>query len=183
MFRMHADKNIIYLYLNYFKILTKIYGNIVERYNSVTETWILSSPFGHKSQYHRLVLPLHKNNPIGLLCKSIGWFLYNGNTANNSCYLFQILILTWLKTFFTIFPKLNLARLISQKQLKNCQTIATNTFVITRIIIKLIFIPPQFTENNNFNIKDYNQSRYFSRQCLLNILILNIYVQNQQPSF
>ena len=37
---------------------------------------------------------------------------------------FEILILTWLKAFFSNFPKLNLARLISQKQLKNYQAIA-----------------------------------------------------------
>ena len=49
---------------------------------------------------------------------SIQWC---GNTANSRRHLFQILILTWLKTFFTTFSKFNLARLISQKQLKNFQ--------------------------------------------------------------
>ena len=69
----------------------------------------------------RLVLPLHKNHPIYLQTKSTGWFLYNGNTANSRLHLFQILILTWLKIFFITFPKFNLTRLISQKQLKNYQ--------------------------------------------------------------
>ena len=52
----------------------------------------------------RPVLPLHKNYPIDLQSQSIGWFLYNGNTANFRHHLFQILILTWLKTFSTTFP-------------------------------------------------------------------------------
>ena len=75
----------------------------------------------HPFYQFKLVLPLHKNHPIDLQRKSTGWFLYNGNTANSRRHLFQILILTWLKTFFTTFPKFNLARLILLKQLKKYQ--------------------------------------------------------------
>ena len=75
----------------------------------------------HPLYQFRLVLPLHKNHPIDLQSKSTGRFLYTGNSANSRRHLFQILILTWLKTFFTTFPKFNLVRLISQKQLKNYQ--------------------------------------------------------------
>ena len=75
----------------------------------------------HPLYQFRLVLPLHKNHPIDSQCKSTGWFLSNGNTANSRHHLFQILILTWLNTFFTTFPKFNLARFISQKKLKNYQ--------------------------------------------------------------
>ena len=73
----------------------------------------------HPLYQFRLVLPLHKNHPIDLQNKSAGWFLHNSNTTNSRRHLFQIFILTWLKTFFTSFPKFNLARLILQKQLKN----------------------------------------------------------------
>ena len=33
--------------------------------------------------YFSLVLPLYRNRPIDLLCKSVDWFLYNGNTGLN----------------------------------------------------------------------------------------------------
>ena len=33
--------------------------------------------------YFSLVLSLHRNRPIGLLCKSVDWFLYNGNAGLN----------------------------------------------------------------------------------------------------
>ena len=69
----------------------------------------------HSLYQFRLVLPLHKNHHTDLQSKSTKWFLYKGNTANPRHQLFQILILTWLKTFFTTFPKFNLARLNSQK--------------------------------------------------------------------
>ena len=107
----------------------------------------------HSLYQFRLVLPLHKKHPIDLQSKSTGWFLYNGNTANSRHHLFKILILTWLKTFFTTFLKFNLAKLISQKQLKNWQTITIKNFTITRIITKLTFIPPQFTERQYFQHK------------------------------
>ena len=68
-----------------------------------------------------LVLSVHKNHSIDLQSKSLQWFLHNGNTANSRRHLFQILILNWLKTFLTTFPNFNLARLISQKPLKNYQ--------------------------------------------------------------
>ena len=61
------------------------------------------------------------------------------NSANPRHHIFQKLILTSLKTFYTTFPKFNLARLISPKQLKNSQTIGTNTFMITRIITNIKF--------------------------------------------
>ena len=44
------------------------------------------------------------------------------------------------------YPKFNIDGLISQEQLKNYQTIATDAFMITRIITKLNFVPLQFTE-------------------------------------
>ena len=75
----------------------------------------------HPLYQFKLMLPLHKKQPIDLQSKSTEWFLYNGNTANSRPHLFQILILTWLKTFLTTFPKFSLVRLISQKQLKNYQ--------------------------------------------------------------
>ena len=31
----------------------------------------------------KLVLPLYRNSPLDLLCKSVDWFLYNGNTDLN----------------------------------------------------------------------------------------------------
>ena len=31
----------------------------------------------------KLVLPFYRNRPIDLLCKSVDWFLYNGNTDLN----------------------------------------------------------------------------------------------------
>ena len=73
----------------------------------------------HPLYQFMLVLQLLKDHPIHSQSKSTGWFLHNGNTANTRHQLFQILILTWLKTSFTHFPKFNLARPISQKQLKN----------------------------------------------------------------
>ena len=33
--------------------------------------------------YFSLVLPLYRNRTIDLLCKSVDWFLYNGNTGLN----------------------------------------------------------------------------------------------------
>ena len=76
----------------------------------------------HPLYQFNLVLPVHKNHPIiDFQIKSTGCFLCNGNTANSRRHLFQILILTWLKTFFTTFPKFNLARLILRKQRKNYQ--------------------------------------------------------------
>ena len=33
--------------------------------------------------YFSLVLPLYRNRPIDLLCKSVNWFLYNDNTSLN----------------------------------------------------------------------------------------------------
>ena len=33
--------------------------------------------------YFSLVLPLYRNRPIDLLCKSVDWILYNGNTGLN----------------------------------------------------------------------------------------------------
>ena len=33
--------------------------------------------------YFSLVLPLYRNHPIDLLCKSVDWFLYNSNTGLN----------------------------------------------------------------------------------------------------
>ena len=33
--------------------------------------------------YFNTVLPLDRNHPIYLLCKSVGWFLYNSNTGLN----------------------------------------------------------------------------------------------------
>ena len=99
----------------------------------------------HPLHQFRLVLPLHKNHPIELQSKSIGWFLT------------MVTLLIPGSTFFNInfkliedilhhFLKFNIARLISQKQLKNYQTTATNTFMMTRITAKLNFIPTQFTE-------------------------------------
>ena len=43
--------------------------------------------------------------------------------------------------------------------------------MITRILTKLNFIFPQFTETNSFNLTGYNRSRYFSKHCLQNFLI------------
>ena len=92
----------------------------------------------HPLYRFRLVLPLHKNHPIDLQSKSIEWFLYNGNTANSRHHLFQILTLTWLKAFFTTFTEINLARLISQKLLKNYQSLDDESSY--HISIPLLFI-------------------------------------------
>ena len=97
----------------------------------------------HPLYQFRLVLPLHKNHAIDLQSKSTGWFLYNDNTANSRRHLFQILILTWLKTFFTTFPIFNLARLISQKQLKKYQILDDESSYHISIPLSSILIFPK----------------------------------------
>ena len=59
----------------------------------------------HLLYQFRSVLPLHRNHPVDLQSKLMGWFLYNGYTANSRHHLFHISYLTWLKTFLTPFPK------------------------------------------------------------------------------
>ena len=51
--------------------------------------------------YFSLVLPLHRNSPIDLLCKSVDWFLYNGNTGLNSNV--DVLLTKTLKINILIF--------------------------------------------------------------------------------
>ena len=36
-----------------------------------------------KLPYFSLVLPLYRNRPIGLFCKSVDWLLYNANAGLN----------------------------------------------------------------------------------------------------
>ena len=45
--------------------------------NNIQKRWWL------RLAHFSLVLPLYRNRPIDLFCKSVGWFLYNGNTGPN----------------------------------------------------------------------------------------------------
>ena len=97
----------------------------------------------HPLYQFKLMLPLHKKQPIDLQSKSTEWFLYNGNTANSRPHLFQILILTWLKIFLTTFPKFSLVRLISQKQLKKYQILDDESSYHISIPLSSILIFPK----------------------------------------
>ena len=85
--------------------------------------------------YFRSVLPLYRNHTIDLESKSIGWFLYNGNTANVKYYLFHMLFLTLMKTFFAPFPKCPAEPNLFRKNISKSYLIITiKWFMITRIL-------------------------------------------------
>ena len=113
----------------------------------------------HPLYQFRLVLPLHKNHPIDLQSKSIGWFLYSGNTANPRHYLFRILSLTWLKTFFITFPRI-ITKLCTSpiywKTITSIQSVITHqdTFLNTVEFLNIINFYPEsaalFLDNKSF---------------------------------
>ena len=60
MFPMHVDRKMILVFELFVRYWLKIYSDIVERYKSVTEAWILSALFGHKLHYHPYWLELRR---------------------------------------------------------------------------------------------------------------------------
>ena len=99
----------------------------------------------HPRCHFRPVFPLHGNHPIEVLCKSS---LYNDNTANLKHQFFHILFLTFLKTFFTLFPKYSISgglflkkitTRVQIEKLHNNTKAVTNNFIITRKLIELKF--------------------------------------------
>ena len=56
-------------------------GFLRERRKNIWKRWCLT--LKRNLANFSLSLPLHRNRPIDLLCKSVDWFLYNGNTGLN----------------------------------------------------------------------------------------------------
>ena len=80
----------------------------------------------HPWCHFRPALPLNRPNPNDLQSKTIGWFLYNGNSANLRYHIFHVLFSILLKTLFTVFlkcqtkPDLTLENIIPRIQTKKC---------------------------------------------------------------
>ena len=106
--------------------------------NTVRSTFTLIM---HQLCYFRPVLPLHSTYPIDLQSKSVTCFLCNENTTNPRHDIFHILFPTLLKTFFTPFPKFTTQSDFTKTQLKLYLTTDTNSFMTSRTLTKLSFIP------------------------------------------